>query len=222
MRTMMIGAVAVAAAFSTPALAADTYTQASFSGGIFGGSANVKSPFTGNGFFPGQTFTGSFVYDNALIPGAGSGYVNVLPSSFPDAASIPAATQFTFNFGPLTFTPTGADLFAIQYNNGAFNGFAYVNSFNFQGGTYQLSIQGGTLAVYQIINGQPGFTSLVNGYINIGNNAVTNKTAYTLNATPAVPEPSSWAMMLVGFWGVGYAMRRKTRNARQQLASAAL
>jgi hypothetical protein len=209
MRSLTVAAVALATACSTPAFA-DIYTQANFSGGTFGGGANVKSPFSGNGFFPGQTFSGTFVYDNNLIPAAGSGYVNVSPSSFPDAASIPASAQFTFNFGSLTFTPTGADLFAIQYNNGAFNGFAYIDTFSFQGGTYQLNIQGGTLSVYEVVGGQPTFNSLVNGYINIGNAALTGKTAYTPGgATPAVPEPATWAMMLVGFGAIGGAMRRQ-------------
>jgi len=211
MRSITVIALALATAFSAPAWA-DSYTQANFSGGTFGGSANVKSPFAGNGFFGGQTFTGTFVYDNNLIPSAGSGFVNVLSSSFPDASSIPASAQFTFNFGPLTFTPTGADLFAIQYNNGAFNGFAYVDNFSFQGGNYQLNIQGGSLSVYEILGGQPTFNSLVNGYINIGNAAVTGKTAYNLSVnTPAVPEPATWAMMLLGFGAVGVAMRRNRK-----------
>ena len=34
----------------------------------------------------------------------------------------------------------------------------------------------------------------------------------------AVPEPSTWAMMLVGFGGIGFAMRRKKTPALQQIA----
>ncbi len=34
-----------------------------------------------------------------------------------------------------------------------------------------------------------------------------------IKLTAAVPEPATWAMMLVGFGGVGFAMRRKTRAA---------
>jgi hypothetical protein len=29
---------------------------------------------------------------------------------------------------------------------------------------------------------------------------------------PAVPEPSTWAMMLIGFFGLGFAFRQSRRN----------
>ncbi len=35
----------------------------------------------------------------------------------------------------------------------------------------------------------------------------------SVNVTAAVPEPSSWAMMLLGFGGVGVAMRRRRKTA---------
>jgi hypothetical protein len=197
---------------------ADTYTKADFSAGIFGGGANVSPPFSGNGFFAGQTFTGNFVYDNNLIPAGGTGFVNVLASSFPDIANIPAADLFTFNFGPLTMTAADADEpFAIQYNNGNFNGFSYVNNFAFQGGNYQLTISGGSLSVLELTSGIPSGRSLVNGFVNIGNSAVTNATPFVpVVNTPAVPEPSTWLMMLAGFGIVGGAMRR--RNVRVSFA----
>ncbi len=40
-----------------------------------------------------------------------------------------------------------------------------------------------------------------------------------LNLTPAVPEPGTWAMMLLGFGGIGYSMRRRRKStAIAQLA----
>jgi hypothetical protein len=36
--------------------------------------------------------------------------------------------------------------------------------------------------------------------------------------TPAVPEPATWGMMLLGFGAVGFAMRRRRRPALMQLA----
>jgi hypothetical protein len=40
------------------------------------------------------------------------------------------------------------------------------------------------------------------------------------NATfyPAVPEPATWGMMLLGFAGIGFVMRRQRRPALAQLA----
>jgi PEP-CTERM motif len=38
----------------------------------------------------------------------------------------------------------------------------------------------------------------------------------TLNeVTPGVPEPATWAMMLIGFGAVGYSMRRQRKGAAQ-------
>ncbi|MHA6723459.1 PEPxxWA-CTERM sorting domain-containing protein [Sphingomonas sp. RS2018] len=37
-------------------------------------------------------------------------------------------------------------------------------------------------------------------------------------ATGAVPEPATWAMMLVGFGGIGFAMRRQTVTTRIRFA----
>lgn len=35
----------------------------------------------------------------------------------------------------------------------------------------------------------------------------------SLTGTAAVPEPSTWAMMLIGFAGLGYASRRASRKS---------
>src|ERR1700730_1256946 len=74
---------------------ADTYTIASFSGAINGGSANVKPPFSGNGFTQGDSISGSFVFDNQLVPPPASGFRNVFFSTFPDIAAIPPALKLT-------------------------------------------------------------------------------------------------------------------------------
>ncbi len=40
----------------------------------------------------------------------------------------------------------------------------------------------------------------------------------TVNVAPPVPEPATWAMMLMGFGAVGFAMRRRRRPALLQVA----
>lgn len=182
---------------------ADTYTSANFSGGIFGGSANVSAPFSGT-VSPGQTFTGSFVYDNNLVPGAGTGFTNVALSSFPNVVPF-----FTFNINGSSYTVDDPNA-AIQYNNGHFNGFNVNDDFSFAGGNYVLQISGGILAVR--LASDPLGQSFVNGYINIGDSGVTGQTPYVPQVA-AVPEPSTWAMMILGFCGVGFVTYRRRKQA---------
>ena len=42
--------------------------------------------------------------------------------------------------------------------------------------------------------------------------------ASTEGGVPPVPEPATWAMMLLGFGVVGYSMRRRRTPALSQLA----
>ena len=53
-----------------------------------------------------------------------------------------------------------------------------------------------------------------------GNNSSTGSLGgtVTINATPAVPEPGTWAMMLMGFGAAGYAMRRRRAPVLAQMA----
>jgi hypothetical protein len=48
--------------------------------------------------------------------------------------------------------------------------------------------------------------------------AIDNLTISTISTAPGVPEPATWAMMLVGFGGLGAAMRRSRRRAVRALA----
>jgi hypothetical protein len=117
--------------------------RATFTGAINGGSANVKVPFSTHGFTQSDTFQGSFVFDNQLVPSSGSGFVNVFISSSPDIANIPGATAFNFNLDGLAFN-AGNNLdslrpFGIQYSNGQFNGFVFITDFTFVDGSIPTS-----------------------------------------------------------------------------------
>jgi hypothetical protein len=193
---------------ASPAHAA-SYIKADFSAGVFGGDANVTDPLR-DPFFPSDVFTGSFVYDQDLVPPPASGFVNVSFGSYADITSIPAADAFKFNFGPYIFTLADDPLAMVQYNNGGFNGFVFNTVFALEGVDYLFSMNGGSIKVTTAAD--PLGQSYLNGYTNIGNQSLTNSTAYTLATPGAVPEPATWAMMLLGLGLVGGALRSRRRH----------
>ena len=193
------------AVVSLPAQAA-TLVQTNFSAAIFGGNANVRNPLL-DPFFPNDTFTGSFVFDADLVPGAGSGFANVALGS----NGVPASDAFVFNFGDFLFTLADDPAAMVQYNNGNFNGLVFNSTFTFEGQNYLFSLSGGTLKV--VSEAEPFGQPYINGYVNIGNQALTGSTPYA-PVNNAVPEPAAWAMMLVGFGLIGGTMRSAKRRSK--------
>jgi hypothetical protein len=198
---MVLALVMALVAFARLPVMADTYFTATFTGG-------VAWP-TGGGSFDGITWdpagvSGNFVYDASLIPGPGTGWVNVFfdntsAGGFPDVAAIPAPTLFTIHLGStlsFTFADANAETFpvyhdaAIQYKNGAFNGFFFVADFLYNGTTYQFADQGGSWSIYQLVSGIPTGAPLASGYIG----AMTTTGPYVPSA-PAVPVPASLILL---------------------------
>jgi hypothetical protein len=119
--SIVSGAAAAALLFGVipqMASAADTYTEATFTGQVAGGNANVTAPFT-SVISQGQAFSGTFVFDDQSVPSVGSGYSNVFFSN-----DIPTTAAFTLQLGTLTFNLSNglaADgPYGIEYDNGAF------------------------------------------------------------------------------------------------------
>ena len=131
-------------------------------------------------------------------------------NSYADITSIPAADAFKFNFGPYEFTLADDPLAMVQYNNGSFNGFVFNTVFAFEGVNYLFKMNGGTITVNSEADpfGQP----YLNGFTNIGNQALTNSAPYTIATPGAVPEPATWAMMLLGLGFVGGVLRTRRRQ----------
>jgi hypothetical protein len=210
---------------------ADTYTSANFSGSINPGSANVKAPFSGNGFNQSDPFSGSFVFDNQLVPATGT--VNIFLSTFPDIALIPNVSAFNITFDSLSFnlgdnlnsllsTGTG-----IQYKNGVFNGFEFVTDFAFQSNEYQFRIDGPIITVKLLDgipnafdpNGFPTGGSLINAKVNVLA-GLTDEVAFVPGApeTPT-PLPTALPLFATGLGALGLFGWRKKRKAAAALAA---
>jgi PEP-CTERM motif len=67
-----------------------------------------------------------------------------------------------------------------------------------------LSITGGTTLIFS-----DGFKVVLNG-LSLSTSGVTS--AELTAAVSAVPEPSTWAMMILGFFGVGFMAYRRKQN----------
>jgi len=73
---------------------------------------------------------------------------------------------------------------------------------------YLIDVTGGTFDAIQIVaNDPPGAT----------NDSIFEIKQISLNNVPAVPEPATWAMMLLGFGGIGYVMRRRHADTARVL-----
>ena len=116
-------------------------------------------------------------------------------------------TNFSWIELSLFGEPTGADLhFVLTDNNG--------DTFDFYGEL----LNGETKFAFEAVDGQ----LISNLFWEVTDGAVTTVKQIRIDpgvAGPTVPEPSTWAMMLMGFGAAGVAMRRRRRsNGLAQLA----
>jgi hypothetical protein len=143
----------------------------------------------------GLTFAGPTVSDNQISPAIG-----FLATGTPDGSALSAYSGFSgpgqFGSGGFTDASSGTgDVFALN----AGPGFVLVPSGFITGSAIDsgATFSNATFASLGLTAGQYVYTSRGN--------------TITLNIGPAsVPEPASWAMMLIGFGGMGFTLRRAT------------
>jgi hypothetical protein len=212
MKLAVVGALLGLGLFLPQAAGAVTLVQANFSGTLTSGSSAVKAPFNGagSGIVQGMTFSGSFVYDSDLFSNVGLVLVPFATLSNPDSALQFTIGGLSFDLGDATTGSTGIAP-KIQFNNGVFNGFNYVSDFTYSDGLdYRLRFNSKNFTVRRI-DEATGFN--VGTTINFqGNLSSTITQAPYVQPSPGVPEPSSWALMILGFGGAGAVLRQRRRK----------
>ena len=208
-RYLLAAAVAATAVISTPAMASVTIegdpantTVNGFSGSnglLVSGSGLPFGPFTLSSL--GDTFTTA-----VLTIGTPEGTVNLFEDTTPRQVSVDFAFLNPLDVAGGLVTGSTVGFFAptlfgscglVAGGCGSVDWSNTPTIFNFgSGGSFSLLLGDATFAT-------PG-SARVNG-------------TFTY-VSPSVPEPGTWAMMLIGFGAVGFALRRRRTPALAQLA----
>jgi hypothetical protein len=243
MKSRLLGALAGAALCSFASQASATIVTVTYTGivssaidqfGIFG---------PGDGYnLPGQTYIAKFTVDTSLgnhysSPApqdvqaySGGSVIGVATSPITSATltigSVTASVPSTYSGlaitenvtdGPLA--PLGGEHHYAEANNGSdpYNNNILVQSYlSAQGYVTDGSTPWLTGQAYSPTSGEMDYLSLVDDayHPSLGNETFITGTVTSVAFSSAVPEPSTWAMMILGFAGVGFmAYRRKSKPA---------
>ena len=128
-------------------------------------------------------------------------------------APAPCAFTSTFNFN----TPVGFNLSSIVVSTIASSavtnidfGLITFNGVNFSSGTTG-DVEMRSLLNQNLVSGASN--SLIVRGLTGGNAAFSGSLSFSQVA--AIPEPATWMMMLLGFVGIGFTMRRKDKSTLQ-------
>jgi hypothetical protein len=129
-----------------------------------------------------------------------------------DITGLPASPTFTFE-SPINGIPSGFGNMSagLQGNwNGTSNSFA---------GPIDFTIAG--VSVSDFVANSNGFFAVADLLGPIGTGEVGGKIEAIIGQTSSsVPEPSTWAMLLIGFAGLGFAGYRKAKTTRTAFTAA--
>jgi hypothetical protein len=219
----LAGACAIIVATMSLAQAIPIYTTADFSGGVtnvsnLGSTLGLQRTDKCSGCAAGSV-SGSVLFDKSLIPGSGSGIVNIALTSI-EGASNDMVFDIVFGNKPLEFEFGDPDIVggpSIQFRNGVFNGFYFVDDFLYNGKSFELSMQGNEWSIRGWRNNY--YKDLAaSGYLNVGNSGLKNQALFepVIQSTEVtlVPEPTTVALIVLGMWGLIIARRRESARAR--------
>jgi len=199
-----------------PAAQAAT-TLVDFSDGTGGLSAGETSYATFEGGDTGGVFGNSFIFQtgsNGLgadpaVGAMGDIYLSVLGGGLAtfDFASLGGLTQLGLDYG----SADSYNTFTLYLSDGSTDIFSGQDIINFG------SADGNQTSART--NGRLTFTAGPNLFINRISLASGQNSLEADNfgiVASAVPEPATWAMLLFGFGGIGFALRRRKSAAQRQ------
>ncbi len=209
--------------------AAPVYMSADFSGGILtthglAHSLGLQRTNTCSGCAAGSV-TGQVVFDKNLMPGTGTGTMDVVLAPITGFSN---NSIFSILFGsePLGFEFGDTNVLngpSIQFRNGVFDGFFFVEDFVVNGKTYELSMQGSSWTM-NWLKSNSSRDLVASGYLTVGNQGLTHQTYF--EPTPpqlpvtTVPEPTSIALVVLGIWGIVMTRRREARLQAEKAVEA--
>jgi hypothetical protein len=194
-----------------PARAAPIYMTADFSGGVstvtgLGNNLGLQVSSACAGCAAGSV-GGHVLFDKNLIPAIGTGIVNIAlvsaaGTSNNDIFSIVLGSKpLGFEVGDMNVTGSPS----IQFKDGVFNGFSFVEDFFFDGKNYRFNMQGSAWNIYRLKIHSPS-DLVASGYVTVGDAGLSDQATFfpPLPQLPAttVPEPATFALFGIGLLGI--------------------
>jgi len=152
--------------------------------------------------------TGTGVYNfNYIFTNTNPSVSNLTGFGFQTTPTLLGITGSGMNFvlNPINF-PGGYDVDACAYVGN--NCDAANNQGDLFSGAFSLTFAGGTSSI--------SLTDFVDRYASL--TQLGGISGEGTPVRPPVPEPATWAMMLLGFGGIGMAMRRRRKEGLAQIA----
>lgn len=225
---LVVTTVGISLALAAPLANAQTlfYNAPNLSGSQTGdcvynttcGSINTGNTFAAQQFTLSSASTITALGFNAIVfgdVGASANYMLFTPSQFNTPGSVVAAGSSLLT---ATSGPTGVYYPTTEYK-------FYISPLSLKAGDYFFAFQNMTPDFYDYLSkgtsasgafqSNDGGLTFSSSYRNFPSVAVS---VYGDSAVSAVPEPSTWAMMLLGFGGLGVFAYRRTRNSEANAA----
>ena len=165
--------------------------------------------------FIGGTTLASPTYNRVLAATPPTGLSGVGTAVHYQSVAFNVATTGSYTFLMTSLVPAGWDTFLTLYGN-SFNPLApLTNALVANDDNPTIGLSGFTINLTAGTSYFAVATGFANTDVGTYTLAINGPGAVVFQAAPGgVPEPATWAMMMLGFGGVGFAMRRRKVTTR--------